>query len=67
MAAVEQAILLCAATGVMGWNFGLPYSAVTPDTYASYTSRFTGRSFPTGAGIGTPELFYTDDYGTYRV
>lgn len=64
---VEQALLLCAATGVTGWNFGIPYSAATPNAYASYTSRFTGRAFPSGAGIGTPELFYTDDHGTYMV
>lgn len=34
--AVEQAILLCAATGVTGWNFGMPYSGATPNTSASY-------------------------------
>ncbi len=61
----ETAILLCAATGVTGWNFGIPYSTATPGAYPSYTTRFTGRTFPTGAGIGAPEVFYTDDSGAY--
>ena len=63
----EQAFLLWAATGVTGWNFGIPYSASTPDSHASYALRLTGRSFPTGAAVGTPELFYTDDDGAYLV
>ncbi len=62
---LEQALLLAAATGVSGWNFGIPYSPATEGRYPSYTLRFTGRTFPTGAGIGTPELFYTDDNGVY--
>ena len=64
---IEQTILLCAATGVSGWSFGVPYTTATPDAYPSYTLRLTGRNFPTGAGIGTPELFYTDDNGTYML
>ena len=62
---LEQALLVAAATGVSGWNFGIPYSPATEGRYSSYTLRFTGRTFPTGAGIGTPELFYTDDNGVY--
>ena len=26
----EQAILICAATGVTGWHFGVPYSTSSP-------------------------------------
>ena len=62
---LEQALLMAAATGVSGWNFGIPYSPATEGRYPSYTLRFTGRTVPTGAGIGTPELFYTDDNGVY--
>ena len=64
---LEQAVLVAAATGVSGWNYGIPYSPSTEGRYSSYTLRFTGRTFPTGAGIGTPELFYTDDDGVYLV
>ncbi len=63
----EQTLLICAATGVTGWNFGIPYTTGTPDTHASYAMRFTGRASPTGAAVGTPELFYTDDHGIYMV
>ena len=59
---LEQALLVAAATRVSGWNFGNPYSPATEGRYCSYTLRFTGRTFPTGAGIGTPELFYTEFY-----
>ncbi len=61
----EQELLVAAGGGVSGWNFGIPYSPSTQDAYANYSLRLTGRSFPTGAGIGTPELFYTDDNGAY--
>ena len=53
---LEQALLVAAATGVSGWNFGIPYSPATEGRYSSYTLRFTGRTFPTGAGIGTPDF-----------
>mgnify|MGYP006285016831 CR=1 FL=1 len=61
----EQALLIAAGTGVTGWNFGIPYGPATPDSHAEYSVRFTGRTAPTAAGIGTPLLFYTDDDGTY--
>ena len=63
----EQTLLICATTGVTGWNFGIPYSTGTPDSHANYAMRLAGRTFPTGAGVGTPELFYTDDNGVYLV
>ena len=40
---LEQALLLAAAAGVSGWNFGIPYSPATEGRYPSYTLRFTGR------------------------
>jgi hypothetical protein len=61
----ERAILVAAATGVSGWHFGLPFSPARPTEHANPTVRFTGRTAPTAAGIGTPILFYTDDDGTY--
>ena len=35
----EQTLLICAATGVTGWNFGIPYTTGTPDSHASYAMR----------------------------
>jgi hypothetical protein len=62
---LEQAILVAVATGVSGWNFGIPFSPSRPMEHASPTVRFAGRTAPTAAGIGTPVLFYTTDEGTY--
>jgi hypothetical protein len=62
---LERSLLVAAATGVTGWNFGVPFGPDRPDAHASYTQRFVGRSAPTAAGFGTPVLFFTDDDGTY--
>lgn len=62
---LEKALLLAAGTGVSGWNFGVPYGPAQPSEYGRFTHRFTGRTIPTAAGIGTPVLFHTDDQGTY--
>ena len=62
---LEQALLIAAGTGVTGWNFGVPYGPDRPGEHAHYTHRFTGRTFPTAGGFGTPALLYTDDNGTY--
>ncbi|MCC5929620.1 MAG: hypothetical protein JJU28_10275 [Cyclobacteriaceae bacterium] len=61
----EQMLLIAAATGVSGWNFGVPFGPQTPDAHAEFTLRYTGRTAPTAAGLGTPALFYTDDFGCY--
>jgi hypothetical protein len=61
----EQMLLVAAATGVSGWNFGVPYGPRTPDAHAEFTLRYTGRTAPTAAGFGTPTLFFTDDNGCY--
>jgi hypothetical protein len=62
---LEKSLLIAAGTGVTGWNFGIPFGPATPEAHASYAVRFTGRTGPTAAGIGTPVLFYTDDDGIY--
>jgi hypothetical protein len=62
---LEAAILVAAGTGVSGWSFGVPFSPSRPTQHANLTERFTGRTSPTAAGIGTPVLFYTTDDGTY--
>jgi hypothetical protein len=61
----EQMLLVAAATGVSGWSFGVPFGPRTPDSHAEFTLRFTGRTAPTAAGLGTPALFFTDDQGCY--
>lgn len=62
---LEQMILVAAATGVSGWSFGLPFGPRTPESHGEFTLRFTGRTAPTAAGLGTPALFFTDDRGCY--
>jgi hypothetical protein len=62
---LERSILIAAGTGVTGWNFGVPFGPDRPEEHAHYTQRFTGRTAPTAAGIGTPMLFASDDSGTY--
>lgn len=62
---LERSLLIAAGTGVTGWTFGIPFGPDRPDEHAHYTQRYTGRSIPTAAGIGTPMLFTTDDSGTY--
>jgi hypothetical protein len=61
----EQMLLVAAATGVSGWSFGVPFGPRTPDAHAEFTLRFTGRTAPTAAGLGTPALFFTDDDGCH--
>jgi hypothetical protein len=61
----EQMVLVAAATGVSGWSFGVPFGPRTPDAHAELSLRFTGRTAPTAAGLGTPALFFTDDRGCY--
>jgi hypothetical protein len=65
LSALERAVLIAAGTGVTGWSFGVPYGPDRPDAHGHYTLRFTGRTAPTAAGIGTPVLFHTDDDGVY--
>jgi hypothetical protein len=62
---LERSILIAAGTGVTGWTFGVPFGPDRPEEHAHYTQRYTGRSAPTAAGIGTPVLFTTDDSGIY--
>lgn len=62
---LERSTLVAAGTGVTGWSFGVPFGPDRPEEHAHYTQRFTGRTAPTAAGIGTPVLLATDDSGTY--
>jgi hypothetical protein len=64
---LERSLLVAVATGVTGWNFGIPFTPNESPGGCSYAVRYTGRSFPSGAAIHTAELFLTDDGGTYLV
>jgi hypothetical protein len=62
---LEQSIMIAAATGVTGWNFGIPFGPNHPNEHANYTNRFTGRTSPTAGGFGTPAMLFTNDKGTF--
>lgn len=62
---LEQALLVAAATGVSGWNYGVPFGPDQPDEHGQFTMRYTGRAAPTAAGIGTPVLLFTNDSGIF--
>ncbi len=62
---LEEAVLIAAGTGVSGWSFGVPFGPARPEAHAEFTERFTGRTTPTAAGIGTPALLFTNDKGCY--
>ncbi|TVP56424.1 MAG: hypothetical protein EA351_07845 [Gemmatimonadales bacterium] len=62
---LETAVLIAAGTGVSGWNFGVPFGPRRPSEHGHFTHRYTGRTAPTAAGIGTPVLFHTDDRGIH--
>jgi hypothetical protein len=63
---LEEAVLVAAGVGITGWHSGIPHTVNDPGV-SNYSVRLTGRTFPTGAGIGTPELLYTNDSGVYLV
>jgi hypothetical protein len=62
---LERALLIAAGTGVTGWNFGIPFTINQSDALSNYSLRMTGRTVPSAATIGSSELFFTDDSGTY--
>src|SRR6266496_1328482 len=64
---LELALLVSAATGVTGWNFGIPYTLNQGEHLSNYSLRLTGRTVPSAASICTSEVFFTDDSGIYIV
>lgn len=62
----ERALLVFAATGVTGWNLGMPHtSSGPPESGANYPMRHVGRTAPSAAGIESSELLVADDSGSY--
>ena len=62
----ERSLIIAAGLGVSGAHNGIPFSSAQ-DGLCDYSVRYTGRTFPTAAGIGNTDLFYTQDDGTYYV
>ena len=62
----ERSLLIAAGLGVSGVHNGIPYSD-SEAGLCTYSARFTGRPIPSAAGFGNPDLFYTEDSGTYLV
>ena len=61
----EQGLMICAATGISGWNFGIPFTSTDSDRLSNYSLRLTGRTAPSATAICTSELCFTNDSGTY--
>lgn len=62
----EERLLLAVGIGVSGWQFGITRRDPHPEL-ATYSLRYGGRTLPTAAGIGVPEMIYWNDRGTYLV
>jgi hypothetical protein len=62
---LEQLIVLTSMAGVTGWHFGIIRHARYAPKLSNYCASPVGRTFPSAAGFITPELFFTDDNGTY--
>ena len=54
---LEQAILVAAATGVTGWNFGIPHTPSRPSELAHYLVRSGGRTAPPPPGLAHRRSF----------
>ncbi|MCW5623829.1 MAG: hypothetical protein KIT73_03820 [Burkholderiales bacterium] len=62
----ERTILIAAAAGISGLNFGIPYTeSGSADKLSNYCVRPVGRTYPSGAATYGSELLITDDSGSY--
>ena len=62
---IEQLFVLSAAAGRTGWHYLLPRSERLAPAVPPFSGSAAGRTFPSGAGIHTSELFFSDDRGTF--
>lgn len=62
---LEQMLLLTTVGGNTGWHFLIPHNQNYLPHIPNYAAAAGGRTFPSGAGFHTTEVFYTDDEGTY--
>ncbi len=62
---LEQLLLISTVAGNTGWANLIPYNPAYEPRIPNYAGTATGRTFPSAAGFGTTEFFFTDDDGTY--
>ena len=59
---LEQMIMLSSVSGNTGWFNLIPFNKEYLPHIPNYSIRPGGRTFPSGAGFHTTEIFYTDDF-----
>src|ERR671921_2310926 len=62
---LEQMLVLTAAAGNTGWHYMIMRHARYAPHLSNYSGAAGGRTFPSAAGLPTPEVFFTDDEGVY--
>lgn len=62
---LEQMLLIATIAGNTGWANLFAHHPGYGGQLPNYTTAAGGRSFPSAAGFGTSEFFYTDDSGVY--
>ena len=62
---LEQLLLISTVAGNTGWANLIPFNPAYEPRIPNYAGTATGRTFPSAAGFGTTEFFFTDDEGTY--
>ncbi len=61
----EELLVLMAAAGGTGWNYGIMRHARYAPHLSNYAGSATGRTFPSAAGFHTSEVFFTNDRGCF--
>lgn len=61
----EKMLVLLACGANTGWHYAHPYNPRYAPHLPNYAGSAGGRTFPSGAGFETVELFFTDDTGVY--
>jgi hypothetical protein len=62
---LEQLMVLTAVAGNTSWHYAHMHNARYAPHLPNYASAASGRTFPSGAGFHTSEVFFTDDNGAY--
>ncbi len=61
----EKLLVLLAMCGNTGWHYAHMYNPRYAPHLPNYAAAASGRTFPSGAGFHTVEIFFTDDSGVY--
>lgn len=62
---LERLLVLCACGGNTGWHYLIKFNERYLPRMPNYAGAAGGRTFPSGAGFHTSQLFFTDDSGTW--